>query len=42
MKCDAKRCENEIIPYDVHKTMSGGYIHGVNLCEEHRRYLGCG
>ena len=39
MKCDAKGCKKQIKPYDIHRTMSGGYIHGVNLCKEHKNLL---
>ena len=39
IKCDAKECNNKTVDYDVHRTINGGYIHGVNLCAKHRKYL---
>ena len=42
IKCDAKGCDEQIEPYDIHETISGGHIHGVNLCEPHNKYLSGG
>ena len=41
MKCDAKGCNEIITPYDVYITREW-YVHGVNLCLEHKQYLSGG